>query len=146
MKKICDKCMDRFMELDKDERLPLFITLHLLKCRECRTQVRYMSLAEKLISIPENTKDNERDVKYLEHPNPVTLTKWIITLILLILSMVTFAIVSSKIESTWLSIAFYIVLGMAISAYSAIFVAQNLDFFIKRIPELTEFYKTNSKA
>ena len=133
--------MDKYMELDKDERIPLYITLHLLRCSACRTQVRYLTIAQKLISIPETAKNNEKEVKYFENPNPVTMTKWIISGALLLLSVLLFAIVTKAFANAWLSIAFYIVFGLSVSAYCAIFVAHNLDFFIKKITPLTEAIK-----
>ena len=40
----CEKIMDTFLALDKDERLPLSVSLHLLACPHCRSQVRLSCL------------------------------------------------------------------------------------------------------
>ena len=48
----CEYAMDRFLQLDKHQRVPLSVTVHLLGCKKCRTQVRLMSAAEKKLSEP----------------------------------------------------------------------------------------------
>ena len=42
MKKIeeCNRVMDIYLGLDKGERVPLNVTLHLLTCAKCRKQVK----------------------------------------------------------------------------------------------------------
>ncbi len=48
----CGAVMTKFMELDKKDRLPLDVTVHLLFCRQCRTQVRLLTLAERQAARP----------------------------------------------------------------------------------------------
>ena len=45
-KEKCDRIMDSFLELDKNQKIPFRITWHLLTCKKCRTQVRLCTLAE----------------------------------------------------------------------------------------------------
>ena len=55
MKKNCDFYMDKFFALDKNERLPASLTVHLFFCRNCGNFVRKFSLLEKKCS-KENMK------------------------------------------------------------------------------------------
>ena len=50
MSKICEERMNEFLMLDKNERIPLRVTLHLLKCAKCRSEVRLMTMAERVCS------------------------------------------------------------------------------------------------
>ncbi len=47
--KKCEKYFDRFLSLDKNEIIPLSVSIHLLLCAKCRTAVRSMSIAEDLL-------------------------------------------------------------------------------------------------
>ena len=51
MTKQCEKVMNNFLELDKNQKIPLHITAHLLFCKECRSKVRVLTLAEKSMQI-----------------------------------------------------------------------------------------------
>lgn len=124
--KKCENIMEEFMMLDKNERLPLKLTLHLLACKECRTQVRYLSLAEKYAA--EHLKASvEFRIK------PVSMSKWIVCGILMIAFMLMFGTISDKINNQSLTTTFYIVFGLIVTAYCAVFMGQNLDFFVKKI-------------
>ena len=48
----CDRAFNRYLELDKNERVPLRVTLHLLACPACRTGVRRLSRAERVLAAP----------------------------------------------------------------------------------------------
>ncbi len=45
----CEKYFDKFLSLDKNEIIPLSVSIHLLLCAKCRTAVRSMSIAEDLL-------------------------------------------------------------------------------------------------
>ncbi len=122
----CEKIMNDFMMLDKNERLPLGLTLHLLTCKTCRTQVRYLTLAEKYTG--ESLRPSvEFKIK------PVSMTKWIVCGIVMIVFMLVFGAFSGKINNPNLIMAFYLVFGLIVTAYCAVFMGQNLDFFVKKI-------------
>ena len=59
--------MDRFLELDKNERLPLGVTIHLLYCKKCRTEVRLFTMAEKVCAQPLKipVADNDKIISLL---------------------------------------------------------------------------------
>ena len=67
---------------------------------------------------------------------PVSMAKWIISGIIMILMMVTFGLFLNKIDSTTFAIIFNVLFGLIITAYCAIFVATNMDFFMKKSSKL----------
>lgn len=128
----CEKNMDIFLALDKYERIPLRVTLHFLCCKKCRTQARYLTLAEKFASEPIRPtplKDALENIPI----KPVSMAKWIISGIIMILMMVVSGILLNKTESPAFAIILNINFGLIITAYCAIFVGTNMDFFIKKI-------------
>lgn len=48
----CEKAFDRYLSLDRNERVPFGVTLHLLACPSCRTSVRRLTRADRLLSSP----------------------------------------------------------------------------------------------
>ena len=148
----CDKMMDKFLMLDKQERIPLDVTFHLLKCKKCRTQVRYLSKAEKYASEPLKVSVPITDSKIsaiLKTANPrwstenfkikpVSMAKWIVCGILMLLFMTTYTFTAAKLGNEEANTFFYITFGIVITAYCAIFIASNLDFFIKKISSFTD--------
>lgn len=142
----CEDMMDKFLMLDKHEHIPLDVTLHLLCCKKCRTQVRYLTKAQNLISEPLkisvpitdskidsilraiNPKWSTEDFKI----KPVSMAKWIICGILMLLFMLTFTFFD-KTNSQVPETVFYIFFGLLVTSYCALFIGSNLDFFIKKI-------------
>lgn len=131
----CESIMERFLQLDKNERLPLSMTLHLLKCKKCRTQVHYLTLAEKYASKPLQNKSLKEILENMS-AKPVSLTKWIIWGILMIFLMITFGIFLNKIDRTSFAIIFNVMFGVMVTVYCALFVGMNIDFFIKKTEKL----------
>ena len=143
----CNKVMDKFLELDKDSRIPLSVSLHLIFCKKCRTQVRLCTLAEKASAKPLNTPlplNNEMMIKIMKQIDPtfvvqetnpikpVSMKGWIIAGIIMICTMLTFGFQTSPETSKTLVSFFYLVFAMVISIYCAFFVGSNLDFFVKK--------------
>ena len=147
-KKSCDDVMDIFLMKDKNEFLPLPVIMHIICCRECRTTVRRMTLAEKnasgnlIKSVPHENPTLDavmRKVSAMElaagrSPKPVNLAGWIIAGIIMIIAMMFFGFYTSPQKtSSMLIIAFYLIFALAIVIYCIAFVTSNLDFFIKKI-------------
>ena len=151
-KKNCENIMDTFLSLDKDEHIPLKVSLHLLSCPKCRTQVRMMTKAEHLAKVPLSQAVNESDSviasvlkkidtqKGSSTPNPISLRQWIVSGILMILLMLSFGLYTAE-SSEELKIAFYLVFALIITIYCAMFIGCNIDFFIKKI-NTQDFSKT----
>src|SRR5574344_437159 len=123
----CERFINEYLELDKYERVPLSLTFHLLTCKKCRTQVRLLTITEIMQKInpawdPETCSTN-----------PVSMTKWIIGGIAMILFMLVFAIFTSSASDQRLLVAFYLVFGGVVTSYCTLFVGSNMDFFVKKI-------------
>ena len=140
----CEKYMDEFLMLDKNAPIPLRITLHLLKCSSCRNQVRLLSIAERVAASPlkielplsdEKIKAAVMDTNPSWSPKikPVTMSRWVICGILMIMFMLVFAIFTHGLRNERLLIAFYLVFAIAVCSYCALFIGTNMDFFIKKI-------------
>jgi hypothetical protein len=128
----CEKNMDTFFSLDKYERIPLRLTLHLLSCKKCRTQEHYLSLAEKYASEPIKQTPIKDALENMS-VRPVTMTKWIIWGIIMILLLVVFCLILNRSDRTSFAIFFNIIFGTLVTAYCVLFVGTNMDFFIKKI-------------
>ena len=142
--KNCENIMDTFLALDKDEHIPLKVSLHLLSCPKCRTQVRMMTKAEHLAKVPLAQAVSESDsvitsvlkkidtMKSTSTPNPISLRQWVVSGILMILLMLSFGLYTAN-SSEELKIAFYLVFALIITIYCSMFIGCNIDFFIKKI-------------
>lgn len=140
----CNQFMDEFLVLDKNERLPLPQTFHLLTCKECRSQVRLFTLADRACSKAMKTPSNITDPSVtsilkainpqyeVPEDKPLSLSRWVISGIIMILAMLCFGI-SDTASNTQLSIYFYLVFACIVTAYSALFIGCNMDFFVKHI-------------
>ena len=146
MKTNCDKIMDDFLMLDKGQRLPVKISMHLLKCKKCRSEVRSLTKAEKLSGHSLNLKTpltdasivaimQKVDPSYKPKKYKVSFAQWIIIGFLMILGMLCFGIYTH--QSRDLTIAFYMVFAGAVVFYTLLFVASNMDFFVKKISRLS---------
>lgn len=143
-KETCEKVMDEFFLLDKDERLPFSSSLHLLRCKECRTKIRLMTKAEKLSFSLVNSKSvikNGELSAALETVQPklgvgmkpVSFFNWVLSGILMIAFFLVTGIFTRDIQSQNSLVCFYIAFAVVVSSYCALFVAANMDFFIKKI-------------
>ena len=140
MKYDCDYYMNRYLSLDKGERLPYQLTLHIMKCPACQKEIKNFAHAEKIASEPlklpvDADLDAVRKVvaqidsgqKIKKHR--VSIGSWIFFGIFLIL---TIFIGTSALKSKALLFVFYSSIAVAIVVYSSAFFAYNLDYFIKR--------------
>jgi hypothetical protein len=151
----CDSAFDRYLELGKDERVPLQVTLHLFACPACRTAVRRLTRAESIMSAPLRSPDSppgdpviraaiERiraaGLSYPEVADDlgrVSMTRWLVALFALAAG---FAIVPSSSIGQWSRLVFgdayylpfYILCGVAVTVFGGLFVGSNIDFFVKR--------------
>lgn len=140
----CNRVMDIYLGLDKGERVPFEVTLHLLTCSKCRKQVRLLKKAESLtrtpLEIPVPIDDEQIitvmkkiDPSYSSNQNPISIAKWIIGGIAMILFMLTFGLSSFHEADKGFLIVFYIIFALAITSYCALFIGTNMDFFVKMI-------------
>lgn len=142
--KNCNEIMEQYLSLDKGERIPLELTLHLLSCKRCRSQVRLLRQAEKA-TVPNSCNQTALDdaailavmkkitTKSDSQKNPISLSKWIIGGILMALLFVVFSVLAKPGSNHFLTVYTYIELAALITAYCALFVRSNMDFFVKKI-------------
>lgn len=137
----CTQVMDKFLELDKNEKMPLWMTKHFLTCEDCRSNVRMFSHAEKMISREEGQGNpfgyaTVSDVKEKLYPGStkpkkVPLVHWIIIGILLLVCMVLCTIFTAEFIPELQKYGFMFVAGF-ITVYVMLFIWFNMDFFVKR--------------
>lgn len=147
--KTCDFYMDKFFSLDKNDRLPLSLTIHLLFCKECRTTVRKFTLAEQACKTSMNKTVDIQDPTIIaimkavtpeyEVPEiqPLSLKRWVVSGILMITAMLFFGVTGTASDSQ-LSLSFYLVFAGIVTAYCAMFVGCNMDFFVKYINKFAQ--------
>lgn len=138
----CNKIMDAYLMLDKGEKVPFEVTLHLLTCRKCRKQVQLLKACEKItrapleIQMPIDDSSIEAvmakiDPSYKNSKNPISIAKWIIGGITMILFMMAFRLSSYSLSNKGVLISFYILFALCVTAYCSMFIGTNMDFFIK---------------
>lgn len=144
MKTDCEHMMDDYLALDKNGRIPPRLTRHLLLCKQCRTQVRLLSRAEKIAAHPlaMHTPLSDSGITHVmqaidpawteEKAQPFSPRNWVFGGILMIVFMLAFRLFPGTTENATLTLAFYLIFAVAVIAYCAIFVGTNLDFFIKK--------------
>lgn len=132
----CSEVMDKFLELDKDQRIPLWITNHLLGCSECRKKVKMFNQAEKYLTKEGTIQDpftfsTISDVKEKIYPGStkekkVPLRHWLIAGIILMLCMILASVSVSKYFPEFQNISFIFVAG-AVTTYCMLFIGMNMD-------------------
>lgn len=140
-KEKCSEVMDGFLELDRNERIPLWITRHLLICSECRTNVRLFTQAEKILSrrtAGENpfTYAAISDVKEKLYPGStkekkVPIFYWLVIGIVLVACMILQAFFAGKFFPELQSLG-CIFAALVITTYCMLFIGMNMDFFVKQ--------------
>lgn len=143
--KKCEQIIEKYLQLDKNQRLSTSITLHLLTCKECRNKIRMLSLAEEKIKEPViyNTiqYDTIESVMQKISPEtyssvtkkPVSMTKWIVSGIIAIFFLCISVIFAAKFNNSILTLLYTLTSGIAIVTYCFAFVISNIDFFVKKI-------------
>ena len=146
----CQNVMDTYFALDKNQRIPLKITLHLLSCKDCRTNIRMMTKAERiLVKRHEDYSTYEGltlfDIMQKIYPEKYSLRKvsmkqWVITGIILVLCMI-FATILTAHAIPAIQVFVCIFIGVVLSVYIALFIGTNLDFFVKRVEQADSIKK-----
>lgn len=139
-KQNCSYVMDRFLEIDKKEKIPLWMTKHFIMCEECRSNVRMYTQAEKMLS-RDNCGENLfayatlSDVKEKLYPGStkakrIPLIHWLIIGIFLILCMILCGIITNKFLPE-IQNYFFIFVAAVITTYCMLFIGLNMDLFYK---------------
>lgn len=151
----CCKVMNTYLLLDKYEKVPFSITMHLLYCKKCRTLVRNMTIASENTPVEmqetmpgnnllfiktmqqiglESCIEKNNSVKKFKN---VSLLPWIAGGILIVTGFVFMPLttVGRWTEKSFGKIFTYPFVLLALLffvAYIFIFIDKNLDFFVKK--------------
>lgn len=138
----CEQYMEQYLALDKGQRVPLSLSVHLLSCRKCREEIRGLVRAEKIASAPVKAPVNLEadsirrvidsiDTTYAAKKKNYPMVNWIIAGVVLVGALIVFAVLlnPAKVLSFTLSMIF----ALLITGWVMAFVATNLDFFVKRV-------------
>ncbi len=141
----CEDFMNQYLMLDKGERVPLKISLHLLGCKKCREQIKLLKLAEKEISAPLKIETPVTDAsiqKVLSQVHvqqkdrfykPLPFAGWIIGGILMITFLFSSLLSTQDIQNRSLSIWYALTIAGCVTVYCTVFVCSHIDLFIKKI-------------
>lgn len=158
----CAVAFERYLALDKHQRVPLPLTLHLFVCPVCRAAVRQVSRAESLLSRPYAATSPKASLQHdpvlcaamekiaaagLAYPvqapvaKRVSLFRWFIVGVLLVGGFAVLPVTASGVMmteqfGTALVVPFYILCGCAVTAYGGLFIGTNIDLFVKRFKTL----------
>jgi hypothetical protein len=104
-KDACEKIIEDYLSLDRGEAVPLKLWTHLLFCKDCRTEVRFLNLADTACTKPlkiERKKEeslaktiisriqNDPECKEIFVPKELTLKNWIISGLIMLFAMLFF--------------------------------------------------------
>lgn len=141
--KDCNAVMEEYLSLDKGERVPLKITLHLLSCKKCREQTRLLKTAERS-SAPNPLKQTAlNDASILSvmnkiaaqskgKKNPISLSKWIVGGVAMVALFIVFSVFAKPGSNHPLTVYTYVELAALITAYCALFIRSNMEMFVKK--------------
>ena len=142
-----NETMEEFLKLDKNERIPLSLSIRLLCSRKCRTEVRLLTKAEKLaekplyLQMPVTDESiaavlNRINPNLAESPkmkNPFPLSRWVISGLLMMFLMVLFGVLTRASSDQLVVVPFYFLFAIVVTTYCSFFVGCNMDFFVKKI-------------
>ena len=141
----CENFMNQYLMLDKGERVPLKISLHLLGCKKCREQIKLLKLAEKEISAPLKIETPVTDASiqkiisqiHVQQKDrfykPLPFAGWIIGGILMIALLFSSLFSTQDIQNRSLSIWYALTIAGCVTVYCAVFVFSFIDLFIKKL-------------
>ena len=139
-KEVCEKIIEDYLLLDRGEAVPLKLWTHLLFCKDCRTEVRFLNLADTACTKPlkiERKKEeslaktiisriqNDPECKEIFVPKELTLKNWIISgLIMLLPCFLQSIFIRKTHKSPFLSILFlrYLYLVIVLFLSEAIWI------------------------
>ena len=142
MKHDCEYYMNKYLSLDKGERIPGYLSAHIISCPSCRREVKDFVHAEKIASEPlkvpvgadvVEVRKIVAQIDFGRRPKThrVSIGSWIFFGAFLLISILVCGILSMK--SKTLMFTVYSASALAIVAYTFAFFACNLDYFIKRL-------------
>lgn len=142
----CTAVMEKYLELDRNQKVPLSVSAHLMVCKKCRREVRALRLAEKLAAEPLMFKaplSDQAIQNVMMKIDPKASKKinvqersfraWTLAGIVLLFAMVFMVFASKNFSSRDLLMGIATVIAFFVTAYCVLYIVLNIDFFIKRI-------------
>lgn len=142
----CEQIMNEYLALDKNQRVPLKISKHLLTCEHCRSKIKLIATAEKQISAPLKVEANKTDSsieavmseinkiemeKIRKHQLPVIW--WVIFGLIMIVLLVGATQYIRGFNNNYITSTYALLLAGCIIGYTAVFVYSHIDAFVKKI-------------
>jgi len=150
----CKKIIDRFLEQDVYETIPLSIRLHIFLCPKCKKEIfqlksKFNSLGDSSSFVMEHDMSDvilNKIIKLeVEFEQNISSFKWLSTGSIIITGtcLIPFSSSFSWMNNHFganLEIPLSIVMGLAVSIYAAIFIATHMNE-IKKLVDQLEKYK-----
>ncbi len=144
MNKNCDDYITEYLMLDKNQRIPFKLSLHLLSCKKCRKTIKALAKAEKIsarplkIKAPVNSQEitqivSQIDPNYKPKNQKINFINWIVAGIILIASMILANILTKGISASFLSFVVIMIFAFLLIFYFFGFIYSNIEFFVKKI-------------
>ena len=143
--KKCEEFMNRYLELDKNERIPFRLSMHLFFCRKCHRQIKMLAAAEKAAASPlklqvpltdasiENVMERIEPGAYRRMiEKPISIRNWIISGIAMITLLFVPILITNRMHSRDLSIAYAVLIALRFTA--ACSCSETLIFSSKKFP------------
>ncbi len=136
----CERLMRRYLELDNDAPLPLYLRLHTVFCARCRAEIRAMerALAGMRRFAPPSVEDLSEEImsrvmrSVSEDGRIVPLYNWVAGGVLMLAGVILVRYGDSFIWlrerfGTDLELPLAIVLGVVLSIYAAVFIGTHIE-------------------
>ncbi|HZK19695.1 MAG TPA: hypothetical protein VFC68_03110 [Treponemataceae bacterium] len=148
LNKNCEKTMNVFLALDKNEHSPFSVLCHFLVCKKCRKNAIRIKTAEKIgvrdLSQPVSLSNqtlvsimNNIDPSFLAKETKTmpffSMVKWIVIGFFIVCLMLVFGIFFTISARQGMYAVATTTFAIVITAYCIFFVASNLDFFVKKL-------------
>lgn len=141
-----DEYMEKYLSLDKNERVPFNLARHLFFSRKCRKQIKLLKKAEKLAAKPLKlqvplTDSSIQAVIAKVFPQTekkrvrrqVPFLAWFICGAIMLALFCAPTLLRDQMQSNRLSYFYSITFSAYIVGFGLAFIMDNIDFFIKRI-------------
>lgn len=142
----CEHYMEKFLSLDKGERVPGAVARHLLFCKKCHTSVRLLKVAERQMVAPLTFKVPLNDaviqsviqsvapLKYKHKvTRPFSMVWWAVSGLLMVALCLAPSIITGSVHVRGMALSYGMVISFCITGYCMAFAIGNIDFFVKRM-------------
>ncbi len=141
----CEEILNEYLMLDKGERVPFKLSIHLMFCKKCREQIKLLKLAEKKLASPLKitapvTDDSIQKVLLklnIEQKDrfykPFPIAGWIISGLLILALLFTPYLTLNEMKNNYFSLYYAFIIATCVTIYCAAFVWSHMDLFVKKL-------------